>query len=171
MQVCPVLGLCATLSSFILTYCNFLPSGFLEVPLVIHHVRIRFLIESHNRVHMECASTCNPTHTSACTHKHRHKHKHVHKCMQVTDSYCYSCLSLQDKFHVKDLNKYKIEHSVVAVKENNERLASAVYLQVSIISQALIFVTRSQGWSFLERPGLLLLVAFIIAQMVFSLRH
>lgn len=60
MQVCPVLGLCATLSSVILTDCNFLPSGFLEVPLVIHHLRIRFLNKSH-RVHMECASTCNPT--------------------------------------------------------------------------------------------------------------
>lgn len=45
-------------------------------------------------------------------------------------------------------------------------MASAVYLQVSIISQALIFVTRSRGWSFLERPGLLLVIAFFIAQMV-----
>lgn len=58
-----------------------------------------------------------------------------------------------------------------AIKQNNELLASAVYLQVSTISQALIFVTRSQGWSFLERPGLLLVAAFIIAQMVLSLRH
>ncbi|KAI3687211.1 hypothetical protein L1987_80905 [Smallanthus sonchifolius] len=44
-------------------------------------------------------------------------------------------------------------------------LASAVYLQVSTISQALIFVTRSRGWSFMERPGLLLLTAFILAQL------
>ncbi|KAI4371460.1 hypothetical protein MLD38_019693 [Melastoma candidum] len=47
-----------------------------------------------------------------------------------------------------------------------KQLASAVYLQVSTISQALIFVTRSHGWSFLERPGLLLVGAFIIAQLV-----
>jgi len=33
-----------------------------------------------------------------------------------------------------------------------------VYLQVSTISQALIFVTRSRGWSFMERPGFLLLI-------------
>ena len=46
------------------------------------------------------------------------------------------------------------------------KLASAIYLQVSIISQALIFVTRSRSWSFVERPGLLLVVAFIIAQLV-----
>jgi len=50
-----------------------------------------------------------------------------------------------------------------------EQLASAVYLQVSTISQALIFVTRSRSWSFLERPGLLLVSAFIIAQLVWDM--
>ncbi|XP_028114981.1 plasma membrane ATPase 1-like [Camellia sinensis] len=49
------------------------------------------------------------------------------------------------------------------------KLASAIYLQVSIISQALIFVTRSRSWSFVERPGLLLVVAFIIAQLIATL--
>lgn len=43
---------------------------------------------------------------------------------------------------------------------------AALYLQVSIVSQALIFVTRSRGWSYAERPGLLLLGAFAIAQLV-----
>ncbi|XVF51818.1 hypothetical protein PTKIN_Ptkin04bG0214800 [Pterospermum kingtungense] len=50
--------------------------------------------------------------------------------------------------------------------EVNALLSSAVYLQVSTISQALIFVTRSHGWSFMDRPGLLLVSAFIIAQLV-----
>lgn len=45
-------------------------------------------------------------------------------------------------------------------------MMAALYLQVSIVSQALIFVTRSRGWSFLERPGLLLVSAFVIAQLV-----
>ncbi|CAM8959154.1 unnamed protein product [Rhodiola kirilowii] len=49
------------------------------------------------------------------------------------------------------------------------KLASAVYLQVSIISQALIFVTRSRSWSFAERPGLLLILAFLIAQLIATL--
>ncbi|PHT88124.1 Plasma membrane ATPase 1 [Capsicum annuum] len=49
------------------------------------------------------------------------------------------------------------------------KLASAIYLQVSTISQALIFVTRSRSWSFVERPGLLLVVAFLIAQLVATL--
>lgn len=53
-------------------------------------------------------------------------------------------------------------------KALNEMMASAVYLQVSTISQALIFVTRSRGWSFTERPGFLLVVAFILAQLVMS---
>ncbi|CAK9175184.1 unnamed protein product, partial [Ilex paraguariensis] len=41
------------------------------------------------------------------------------------------------------------------------KLASAIYLQVSTISQALIFVTRARSWSYIERPGLLLVVAFV----------
>nr|URM60696.1 GRAS family protein [Gymnema sylvestre] len=49
------------------------------------------------------------------------------------------------------------------------KLASAIYLQVSTVSQALIFVTRSRSWSFVERPGLLLVVAFVIAQLVATL--
>ncbi|KAF7848598.1 hypothetical protein BT93_L1815 [Corymbia citriodora subsp. variegata] len=49
------------------------------------------------------------------------------------------------------------------------KLASAIYLQVSTISQALIFVTRSRSWSYVERPGLLLMVAFVIAQLIATL--
>uniref|UniRef100_A0A0A0LM11 Uncharacterized protein n=1 Tax=Cucumis sativus TaxID=3659 RepID=A0A0A0LM11_CUCSA len=49
---------------------------------------------------------------------------------------------------------------------------SALYLQVSIISQALIFVTRSRSWSFVECPGFLLVIAFIAAQLTpFSQSH
>ncbi|GMN56394.1 hypothetical protein TIFTF001_025510 [Ficus carica] len=51
-------------------------------------------------------------------------------------------------------------------KPFNERMSSAIYLQVSTISQALIFVTRSRGWSYFERPGLLLVSAFFIAQLI-----
>lgn len=50
-----------------------------------------------------------------------------------------------------------------------EQMMAALYLQVSIVSQALIFVTRSRSWSFVERPGLLLLGAFMIAQLVATL--
>ncbi|OEL34601.1 ATPase 8, plasma membrane-type [Dichanthelium oligosanthes] len=55
---------------------------------------------------------------------------------------------------------------VTSIKENDRELMSALYLQVSIISQALIFVTRSRSWSFVERPGYLLLIAFFAAQLV-----
>ncbi|KAE8021632.1 hypothetical protein FH972_007506 [Carpinus fangiana] len=51
-------------------------------------------------------------------------------------------------------------------RDDIRKLASAVYLQVSTISQALIFVTRSRNWSFVERPGFLLVAAFVIAQLV-----
>lgn len=43
---------------------------------------------------------------------------------------------------------------------------SIIYLQVSTISQALIFITRSQGWFFTERPSVLLVCAFVFAQLI-----
>ncbi|KZV27417.1 ATPase 8, plasma membrane-type [Dorcoceras hygrometricum] len=55
---------------------------------------------------------------------------------------------------------------VKSIRGNTDELTAALYLQVSIISQALIFVTRSRSWSFVERPGLLLVSAFMIAQLV-----
>ncbi|XP_027344899.1 plasma membrane ATPase 4-like isoform X1 [Abrus precatorius] len=55
---------------------------------------------------------------------------------------------------------------VRSIRHNDDELTAAVYLQVSIVSQALIFVTRSRSWSFVERPGLLLVTAFVIAQLI-----
>ncbi|KAK7310138.1 hypothetical protein RJT34_07438 [Clitoria ternatea] len=60
------------------------------------------------------------------------------------------------------------DDTVLTNDELKARLGSAVYLQVSTISQALIFVTRSRGWSYANRPGLLLMCAFVIAQLVAS---
>ncbi|CAN1224066.1 ATPase 6, plasma membrane-type [Linum perenne] len=57
-------------------------------------------------------------------------------------------------------------HNFWSIRHNPDELTAALYLQVSIVSQALIFVTRSRGFSFLERPGLLLVVAFLIAQLI-----
>ncbi|RAL53690.1 hypothetical protein DM860_015418 [Cuscuta australis] len=53
-----------------------------------------------------------------------------------------------------------------SIKDSPYELTAAVYLQVSIISQALIFVTRSHSWSFVERPGVLLVAAFFAAQFL-----
>ncbi|KAL7138122.1 hypothetical protein ABFS83_10G141800 [Erythranthe nasuta] len=58
---------------------------------------------------------------------------------------------------------------VRSIRDNEDEMMAALYLQVSIVSQALIFVTRSRSWSFVERPGLLLLVAFCIAQLIATL--
>ncbi|KAK7381535.1 hypothetical protein VNO80_00080 [Phaseolus coccineus] len=55
---------------------------------------------------------------------------------------------------------------VRSIRFNPGELTAAVYLQVSIVSQALIFVTRSRSWSYFERPGLLLVSAFIVAQLI-----
>ncbi|KAA8547268.1 hypothetical protein F0562_003868 [Nyssa sinensis] len=73
-------------------------------------------------------------------------------------------------FHVKDFNKkfYNLMDDSLS-KELNAQLSSAVYLQVSTISQALIFVTRSRGWSYREKPGRLLVAAYTIAQLFATL--
>ncbi|GKV09675.1 hypothetical protein SLEP1_g21137 [Rubroshorea leprosula] len=67
---------------------------------------------------------------------------------------------------VIDTDFFENLFNVRSLSDNSEEVSSAIYLQVSIISQALIFVTRSQSWSFLERPGVLLMCAFVVAQLV-----
>ncbi|KAL5583340.1 hypothetical protein UlMin_015782 [Ulmus minor] len=67
---------------------------------------------------------------------------------------------------VVETDFFETHFNVKSLSGNEEEVSSAIYLQVSIISQALIFVTRSQSWSFLERPGTLLMCAFVIAQLV-----
>ncbi|KAI8360978.1 hypothetical protein B0O80DRAFT_147094 [Mortierella sp. GBAus27b] len=52
------------------------------------------------------------------------------------------------------------------IDANEYKLHSIIYLQVSTLSQALIFVTRSQGFSYVERPSLILVIAFVFAQVV-----
>lgn len=49
---------------------------------------------------------------------------------------------------------------------NYHKLHSIIYLQVSTISQALIFITRSRGLFFMERPSLVLVCAFVLAQLI-----
>jgi len=56
--------------------------------------------------------------------------------------------------------------ATIATDHNDPILHAIVYLQVAIISQALIFVTRSHGFFFMERPSVALFGAFCIAQLV-----
>jgi H+-transporting ATPase len=67
----------------------------------------------------------------------------------------------QDKFGVS-LGSLPVDH-------NDPQLHMVIYLQVAIISQALIFVTRSHGFFFMERPSYALLGAFCIAQLISSI--
>lgn len=55
------------------------------------------------------------------------------------------------------------------IAANDPKLHMVVYLQVAIISQALIFVTRSHSFFFMERPSTALIVAFCIAQLISSI--
>ncbi|KAE9397306.1 HAD-like protein [Gymnopus androsaceus JB14] len=61
----------------------------------------------------------------------------------------------QDKFSVTLLTH------PVQLQANDEQLHAIVYLQVAIISQALIFVTRSHGFFFMERPSYALMAPFV----------
>ncbi|KAK6151634.1 hypothetical protein DH2020_014269 [Rehmannia glutinosa] len=67
---------------------------------------------------------------------------------------------------VNDTEFFSDIFKVRSLRGHPDELTAALYLQVSIISQALIFVTRSRSWSFVERPGLLLLGAFLLAQLL-----
>ncbi|KAJ7635126.1 plasma-membrane proton-e [Roridomyces roridus] len=67
----------------------------------------------------------------------------------------------QDNFGVS-LDSFPVQH-------NDPQLHMVVYLQVAIISQALIFVTRSHSFFFMERPSTALLCAFCIAQLISSI--
>lgn len=70
---------------------------------------------------------------------------------------------------MKETDFFPDKFGVRPIRDSPEEMMAALYLQVSIVSQALIFVTRSRSWSYVERPGLLLLSAFIIAQLVATL--
>ncbi|KAG5563657.1 hypothetical protein RHGRI_000002 [Rhododendron griersonianum] len=66
---------------------------------------------------------------------------------------------------MKETDFFSDKFGVRSIRDSEVEMMAALYLQVSIVSQALIFVTRSRSWSFLERPGLLLVGAFLIAQL------
>ncbi|KAL3844334.1 hypothetical protein ACJIZ3_001737 [Penstemon smallii] len=68
-----------------------------------------------------------------------------------------------------DSDFFSDKFGVRSIRHNPREMMAALYLQVSIVSQALIFVTRSRSWSFVERPGMFLLSAFVIAQLVATL--
>jgi H+-transporting ATPase len=67
-------------------------------------------------------------------------------------------------------NKFGVQLSTAPpISANDPMLHMIVYLQVAIISQALIFVTRSHSFFFMERPSTALIIAFCLAQFVSSI--
>ncbi|KJA25589.1 hypothetical protein HYPSUDRAFT_64762 [Hypholoma sublateritium FD-334 SS-4] len=76
------------------------------------------------------------------------------------------CIILQTTFFQ---DKFGVTLDTSPAQANDPQLHMIIYLQVAIISQALIFVTRSHGFFFMERPSTALLVAFCIAQAISSI--
>ncbi|KAJ4709646.1 Plasma membrane ATPase [Melia azedarach] len=70
---------------------------------------------------------------------------------------------------IRDTDFFTDVFGVRKIYGHPDELSAALYLQVSIISQALIFVTRSRSWSFVERPGTMLIGAFLVAQLIATL--
>jgi H+-transporting ATPase len=69
-----------------------------------------------------------------------------------------------------DTNFFENRFGVEAIKDvGDPRGHMVIYLQVAIISQALIFITRSHGWSWMERPSVALMLAFCLAQLISSI--
>jgi H+-transporting ATPase len=66
-------------------------------------------------------------------------------------------------------NQFGATLSISPKDANDPKIHSIIYLQVAIISQALIFVTRSHGFFFMERPSYALMMAFVVAQVVSSI--
>ncbi|GAA98439.1 uncharacterized protein L969DRAFT_48289 [Mixia osmundae IAM 14324] len=65
---------------------------------------------------------------------------------------------------------FEAKFGVNPIKANNDyQLHMIIYLQVAQISQALIFITRSHSWFFVERPSLALFGAFCLAQLISSI--
>ena len=70
----------------------------------------------------------------------------------------------EDKFGVR------LDSAYGEPKDPNDYVIHMIiYLQVAIISQALIFVTRSHGFFFMEMPSYALLGAFCVAQLISSI--
>ncbi|KAL7420499.1 plasma membrane H+-ATPase [Cryptotrichosporon argae] len=71
---------------------------------------------------------------------------------------------------IYDTTFFEDRFGVQAYKNVNDRgVHMVIYLQVAIISQALIFVTRSHGPSWTERPSVALMLAFCLAQLISSI--
>ncbi|GJX54342.1 glutamate--tRNA ligase, cytoplasmic [Tanacetum coccineum] len=67
---------------------------------------------------------------------------------------------------MRDTEFFTQKFNVKSIRNSEPEMMVALYLQVSIVSQAMIFVIPSRSWPFNERPRFLLMGAFLAAQLV-----
>ncbi|KAI7946716.1 hypothetical protein MJO29_011243 [Puccinia striiformis f. sp. tritici] len=71
---------------------------------------------------------------------------------------------------IRESNFFPDRFGVETIGDINDfKLHMIIYLQVAQISQALIFITRSHGFFFMERPSFALMGAFCLAQLISSI--
>jgi H+-transporting ATPase len=80
---------------------------------------------------------------------------------------CYLGVSTIVLFQVAVNTQFFQSHFGLATLGTNE-LAGLIYVQLSVGGLATIFITRSHTFSFLDRPGLFVVLAFILAQIIAS---
>jgi H+-transporting ATPase len=80
-----------------------------------------------------------------------------------------STLALFAVMHNTSFFENRFGVDAIAKDVNDRGGHMVIYLQVAIISQALIFVTRSHGPSWTERPSVALMLAFCLAQLISSI--
>ncbi|CAF0930578.1 unnamed protein product [Adineta ricciae] len=74
----------------------------------------------------------------------------------------------QERFDVNEIH-YRPLDSPTAPGWNDPVLNSIIYLQASIMSHGLIFITRSRTFFFLDRPSFMLVISFVLAQLIATL--
>ncbi|KAJ2807017.1 hypothetical protein H4R20_001457 [Coemansia guatemalensis] len=83
---------------------------------------------------------------------------------------CYLALSTLIFFIVVNKSSFFQRYGCMSFTDHNDfSFQSVIYLQILILSQALIFVTRAHGFFFAERPSTLLMCTFAVAQFVLTI--
>eukprot|EP01135_Chromosphaera_perkinsii_P002528 Nk52_evm44s224 gene=Nk52_evmTU44s224 len=70
-----------------------------------------------------------------------------------------------ETFYQNDADKAKMCNCGIW-QERDENLRGLIYIQVSVTGQGTIFVTRAKSFFFLDRPAIIVIMAFVVAQTV-----
>ncbi|KAJ3564363.1 hypothetical protein NP233_g8341 [Leucocoprinus birnbaumii] len=76
------------------------------------------------------------------------------------------CTILKTTFFQDTFNLHFSNNTSFPTSTNDSQIHTIIFLQVAIISQALVFITRSRSFFFMERPSIALVCSFVVAEVV-----